>query len=268
MSSHGPLMVVSSPLYYQRTARSRFSQKLVPLTYSNWWFTTRWSTDTMLTLFQHRGGKCMLWSRCLQKWRNTETISQLYLQFNRVLRKSCLSAGKPCIWVQAGRHVMVRWGWLAGCHVTLGLKIKAVRVFVGCFFFRFFTDGGDHMQPILIGSSYMMPTFLQSQIWWTRIHHNMSEAVQEVTVQCAEDCFFFFCFDSFVHIFFCLLVNMKNSSAFCDINSLHTAGICNRVKTVWFDLFVSCSLFLWSLQSGRTTLLQAPVFNVYIYVHQ
>lgn len=162
----------------------------------------------------------------------------------------------------------------------LGFKIKAVRarVFLGCAFFSDSlqtVDGGDHINPILIGSSCIaarVPSVSDIGAWWARIHHNMSEAVQEVAVQYAEYCCLFpSCFDSFVHSFFfdlCLLVNMKNSSAFYDINSLHTADICNQVKTLWFDLFVSSSLFLWSLQSGRTTLLRAPVFNVYIYVHQ
>lgn len=151
---------------------------------------------------------------------------------------------------QPRTHRMVRWGWLPGCHVTLGPKIKAVRagMFVGCVFFRFFTDrrGGDHINPILIGSSYAVahvPSVSDTGVWWTGIHHNMSEAVQEAAVQRVEDCCFFSrCFDSFVHRFFpdlCLLVNMKNSSAFYDINSLHTADICNWVRTC------ICATVIW-----------------------
>lgn len=221
----------------------------------------------MLTLFQHRGGKCTLWIRCLQD-DATQRQSASFIYSLTASWGSPASAiyrqTQPASESRLARtRMMVRWGWLSRCHVRAQDKDSLQTV-----------DGGDLINPTSIGSSCIdarVPSVSDIGAWWTRTHHNMSEAVQEVAVQCAGDCCFFFllwfiCAQFFLDL--CLLVNMKNNSAFYDINSLHTADICNRVKTLWFDLFVSSSLFLWSLQSGRTTRLRAPVFNVYIYVHQ
>lgn len=83
-------------------------------------------SDSTLTEYKLRDGKCKLLIRCLSNWRNTQAISLLHPELHHLRMKLSLCIHRPTLPVYGYRytHTGAQGGYLTLCRLRLGKKKK------------------------------------------------------------------------------------------------------------------------------------------------